>query len=954
MKKLNILILFLSFSLCLYAEGIEISDLRMIQINPTDSTEIGEIIPADTNYIFNENQLFSYKAKLRIKNNSEHKIMNFRFRLNSINFKTYDGQAFYEEIDKQFVRDFKYDDDKIRLFDSDNNELEQTTIDTLKCLWPGMSLEYTSPEIVNNNEPKEELDLAKIYRFSIISYYNKSDIILYKSTKEIIYNYEQLVDINEVKPTVVLDFYEYIYPEEAFNGYRPYFLFYDTEGVEIVDGNEAYQTSKIFNDPEYLPFDNGLPFWTDIFPIKSPILKLNRVDFKGMEYKDQTGDILLFPIMDVSSNSLVTIAFRYQRTGKALSDYELGWCDNLMIGPEHRVVSASDSSVIRQGDMLTVDIATASDPMELINIDEDRWNNHQIEELNVSGNPALTIFGGGGYSLAFPINNPMDIKDFESGMHIDFSDHGKDQSYINAVIQLPDQIFGSQDKYIRIRLRVVAQKDDEYADDTDDFYIDDFKVYDGSAHPIASIISVNSDDLYTITHDKTFNLDLSAKIICKRDLPQISVTAKVKRKTDANWPEQPNSDMVNTVTANNIGAYQEAVVDLSGIVLNLSEDNFQNHFDIMVTTEYLGNALVLSDTLYDEFSIAYGQSYAYHHPEHVSNEIDDYYLGDGLKLPIYPDTEGGRDVEIGNYKDFVEGQMAVFFELTKTDTLKGYQTLTSTFGVKSLDLNYFSVYTHNEDTNLPGELINESFLQARKVWDEKRDEIITDEFSSVYLTDLCVLEPGKYWMVLAQLDENTLLLGASAYRTGQVAMAIDDDNDDTEDNSVYVNIYDNFRYDDATSLKNKNLWAYENFMNSGDWQPFIPTRGQPAFAHLNYLGDVNNYRSYSRGVWMPLMKPIFEDITYSGVIEGDFSNDIIIYPNPASIFLSINFSQKSSGNVRITILNMLGEKIKSIHNGFLTEGQYDIKAVISDLPSGVYMINKETGEKVETMKFIKY
>ncbi len=62
------------------------------------------------------------------------------------------------------------------------------------------------------------------------------------------------------------------------------------------------------------------------------------------------------------------------------------------------------------------------------------------------------------------------------------------------------------------------------------------------------------------------------------------------------------------------------------------------------------------------------------------------------------------------------------------------------------------------------------------------------------------------------------------------------------------------------------------------------------------------------------------------------------YPNPFNTETNINFSIKEDSFLNISVYNILGEKVKTLINDFLTAEEYKIKLNGSSLPSGIYIV----------------
>jgi len=84
-------------------------------------------------------------------------------------------------------------------------------------------------------------------------------------------------------------------------------------------------------------------------------------------------------------------------------------------------------------------------------------------------------------------------------------------------------------------------------------------------------------------------------------------------------------------------------------------------------------------------------------------------------------------------------------------------------------------------------------------------------------------------------------------------------------------------------LVNENFFAFENTKGSGNWTPFMPTIGNPAYGHLDHFGrtdgDGMTY-TLTRGTWIPMLRPYFGTLKNSG-----YGTETIICP-PIPIELS--------------------------------------------------------------------
>ena len=96
----------------------------------------------------------------------------------------------------------------------------------------------------------------------------------------------------------------------------------------------------------------------------------------------------------------------------------------------------------------------------------------------------------------------------------------------------------------------------------------------------------------------------------------------------------------------------------------------------------------------------------------------------------------------------------------------------------------------------------------------------------------------------------------------------------------------------------------------------------------------------------------------SGTTDIDFTDNNLPtefkllqnYPNPFNPETSINFSIPKTENVKLTIHNILGQKVKTLLNEVKEAGNYTVKFNALDLPSGIYFYKIISGEFTKTIK----
>ena len=77
-------------------------------------------------------------------------------------------------------------------------------------------------------------------------------------------------------------------------------------------------------------------------------------------------------------------------------------------------------------------------------------------------------------------------------------------------------------------------------------------------------------------------------------------------------------------------------------------------------------------------------------------------------------------------------------------------------------------------------------------------------------------------------------------------------------------------------------------------------------------------------------------------------------PNPFQDQLTISFNLENKGNIKIEILNINGQIIKSISNSFSQKGNQKFAVDLNDLSTGIYYIRLITDGNTGMKKIIKH
>ena len=158
----------------------------------------------------------------------------------------------------------------------------------------------------------------------------------------------------------------------------------------------------------------------------------------------------------------------------------------------------------------------------------------------------------------------------------------------------------------------------------------------------------------------------------------------------------------------------------------------------------------------------------------------------------------------------------------------------------------------------------------------------------------------------------------------------------------------------ATEVNNYGF-EVERSVVKGEWNKI---------GFVNGNGNSNSPKSYSfvddkvnAGKYSYRLKQIDNDgqFEYSKVIEIDVNGAKKFeltqnYPNPFNPTKRIQFQLPTTGMVKLTLYNLLGQEIKTLVNEVKDAGTHTVNFDASDLNSGVYVYKIESGSFTQTRK----
>lgn len=642
----------------------------------------------------------------------------------------------------------------------------------------------------------------------------------------------------------------------------------------------------------------------------SPVIYMNRRRLNGLDWSngrsDLNGDELRsFPI-DLRGRKGAVLSLSVQRT-RDREDWPREFGDGNLVGPEPRsLLNGSEftpfnpfQSAAANPDALTVEFALPSSDglTNITNLEPGRWRNHPRRggAAPETTRPALEIFGAGGFQVGFletdkdsafaPFNAGAG---FRNGLRANIFDDGMDFEYKKYFVAIPDTFINYQNegaKNFRFRLKVRASNDQksiiQIADDDDDFFVDNVRILYRSVE--ATDIEVSAVKIiwpYTIAPaSQATNIPVRVTLSNNTSTSSGSYVVKVKIFKNYQEGDEKRVNVVRPVycrleTINSHPNGEELVFTMPPFDARKSGGgNYRMFAFVMVPN---GDLDERNDTTYKDITLEFGDSFGFE-PEGTKNEVDPQ-TGAGLRLQGYAyggvGSTGGAwsnypNVQVGqgDIGGSASGQFAMKFQLLSADTVYGYKAL---FGTRNQapDAISFTLYGDQGGNQPNGVAIAGSTMLRERGRDDVRSKLPEDLFWNEYvdyrLDKGVVLQPGTYWMSVAQLGQTGLELGASKFRMGMRTLGVQVPSPFAGvlvgGSGVHLMIHKEFRRQipNTPNLVNNNVFAFENTKGSGLWSQFMPTAGNPSYAHSHHFGPSvvdNATLTLTRSTWVPMIRP---------------------------------------------------------------------------------------------------
>jgi len=141
---------------------------------------------------------------------------------------------------------------------------------------------------------------------------------------------------------------------------------------------------------------------------------------------------------------------------------------------------------------------------------------------------------------------------------------------------------------------------------------------------------------------------------------------------------------------------------------------------------------------------------------------------------------------------------------------------------------------------------------------------------------------------------------------------------------------------------------YSDVMIPGEWTGKKDTFGNPGF-NTDFASALTGGPYHSS--WFGLNGNEVTDTPIETMVEAAKSYRLHpVWPNPFNPSTTIRYDLARSGQVRLSVLNVLGQEIQVITNEKLNAGTFSLNWNASRLASGVYFLRLQTKEGIQIQK----
>jgi hypothetical protein len=175
-------------------------------------------------------------------------------------------------------------------------------------------------------------------------------------------------------------------------------------------------------------------------------------------------------------------------------------------------------------------------------------------------------------------------------------------------------------------------------------------------------------------------------------------------------------------------------------------------------------------------------------------------------------------------------------------------------------------------------------------------------------------------------------------------------------NKLVFDVADYVKATDINLSKDDNIITvtnqYATFLKIYDIhsKTFLHEYSKGSFQNSSFSNN-NEFLVTNIGSWLILLPSHIE--TSSVINNHENNSNLIVNPNPAISSITIEFETALNNNYKLSLVDVLGNEIDIIDNGFLNTEHYSKEYNISQLVAGTYFIRLVLDGEIITNKFIK-
>jgi hypothetical protein len=163
-------------------------------------------------------------------------------------------------------------------------------------------------------------------------------------------------------------------------------------------------------------------------------------------------------------------------------------------------------------------------------------------------------------------------------------------------------------------------------------------------------------------------------------------------------------------------------------------------------------------------------------------------------------------------------------------------------------------------------------------------------------------------------------------------------------------------WETASELNNQGF-EVERKTEGSEFRPVGFVEGHGTTTQRNTYSYIDKFAENGTNYYRLKQIDFNGQYAYSDVVEVDVNGPLTFnleqnYPNPFNPSTSIKYSVPETGNIRLSVFNIVGEEVAVLVDGFTQAGFYEVTFDASNLSTGVYLYKLQSANSVQTKKMM--